>query len=82
MATREFFLQEQHKLVKYRCPLIIRLFAGEGQRQDVVRASVQAAQLAGDGLLRAGVHGQQGLHLLAGQGQTHESAGGHGPQIH
>ena len=38
----------QHKLVKYRCPLIIRLFPGEGQRQDVVRASVQAAQLAGD----------------------------------
>ena len=36
---------------------------------------MQATQPLGDRLLRPGVHGQQGLHLLAGQGQAYEPAG-------
>ena len=48
---------------------------GESNGKDVVWASVQATQPLGDRLLRPGVHGQQGLHLLAGQGQTYEPAG-------
>ena len=36
---------------------------------------MQAAQPLGDGLLWSRVHRQQGLHLLAGQGQAYEPAG-------
>ena len=36
--------------------------SGQGKRKDALRPSLQAAQFAGDRLLRAGVHRQRGVH--------------------
>lgn len=55
--------------------LTLQLFSGESKWEDVIWASVQAIESVGDWLLWSWVHGQQGLHLLAGQGQAHEPAG-------
>ena len=43
-------------------PWLTLLFAEQGQWTDSVRAGLQTAQPAGDWLLRAGVHQQQGSH--------------------
>ena len=43
-------------------PWLTLLFAEQGQWTDSVRAGLQTAQPAGDRLLRAGVHQQQGSH--------------------